>query len=253
MLLYRLNVETDTPRKRPKISSSCQGLVKLQETSYSNDNHIISQSPSSNGTKKGISKCVDFKVKDIKLTNVKSELDRGIKNFSSPKIAKDVRPKAEGQASEKKWPHLLAQREKLKELKKERYNKFRDSSEKYVLEKCKRIQFSQDYKSNKIIKEPLESRRRMINFKILGESRETLQKLVEEDVFSLDSNTLKTKQEKKECLEGSQFSLNLTRHKSEHLFSDSTYKQTVHEWEGKYHEHQRSNDSSSSENLTKVR
>ncbi|XP_033293869.1 transcriptional protein SWT1 isoform X3 [Orcinus orca] len=249
--LKRLNVETDTPRKRPKISSSSQGLVKLQETSYSNDNQIISQSPSSNGTKNGISKCVDFKVKDIKLTNVKSELDHGIKNFSSPKIAKDVRPKAEGQASEKKWPHLLAQRKKMKELKKERYNKFRDSSEKYVLEKCKRIQFSQDYKSNKIIKEPLESRRRMINFKILGESCETLQKLVEEDVFSLDSNTLKTKQEKKECLEGSQFSLNLTRHKSEHLFSDSTYKQTVREWEGKYHEHQRSNDSSSSENLTK--
>ncbi|XP_028344241.1 transcriptional protein SWT1 isoform X2 [Physeter macrocephalus] len=246
--LKRLNVETDTPRKRPKISFSSQGLVKLQETSYSNDNQIISQSPSSNGTKKGISKCVDFK--DIKLTNVKSELDHGIKNFSSPKIAKDVRPKAEGQASEKKWPHLLAQREKMKELKKERYNKFRDSSEKYVLEKCKRIQFSQDYKSNKIIKEPLESRRRKINFKILGESRETLQKLVEENVFSLDSNKLKTKQEKKECLEGSQVSLNLTRHKSEHLFSDSTYKQTVREWEGKYHEHQRSNDSSSSENLT---
>ncbi|XP_066885593.1 transcriptional protein SWT1 isoform X2 [Kogia breviceps] len=243
-----LNVETDTPRKRPKISSSSQGLVKLQETSYSNDNQIIFQSPSSNGTKKGISKCVDFK--DIKLTNVKSELDHGIKNFSSPKIAKDVRPKAEGQTSEKKWPHLLAQREKMKELKKERYNKFRDSSEKYVLEKYKRIQFSQDYKSNKIIKEPLESRRRKINFKILGESRETLQKLVEENVFSLDSNNLKTKQEKKECLEGSQVSLNLTRHKSEHLFSDSTYKQTVREWEGKYHEHQRSNDSSSSENLT---
>ncbi|KAJ8794809.1 hypothetical protein J1605_018802 [Eschrichtius robustus] len=248
--LKRLNVETDTPRKRPKLSSSSQGLVKLQETSYSNDNQIISQSPSSNGTKKGISKCIDFKVKDIKLTNVKSELDHGIKNFSSPKIAKDVRPKAEGQASEKKWPHLLAQREKMKELKKERYKKFRDSSEKYVLEKCKRIQFSQDYKSNKIIKEPLESRRKKINFKILGESRETLQKLVEENVFSLDSNKLKTKQEKKECLEGSQVSLNLTRHKSEHLFSDSTYKQTVREWEGKYHEHQRSNDSSSSEILT---
>ncbi|KAB0395622.1 hypothetical protein E2I00_018040, partial [Balaenoptera physalus] len=250
--LKRLNVETDTPRKRPKLSSSSQGLVKLQETSYSNDNQIISQSPSSNGTRKGISKCVDFKVKDIKLTNVKSELDHGIKNFSSPKIAKDVRPKAEGQASEKKWPHLLAQREKMKELKKERYKKFRDSSEKYVLEKCKRIQFSQDYKSNKIIKEPLESKRRKINFKILGESRETLQKLVEENVFSLDSNKLKTKQEKKECLEGSQVSLNLTRHKSEHLFSDSTYKQTVREWEGKYHEHQGSNDSSSSEILTQM-
>ncbi|XP_057584703.1 transcriptional protein SWT1 isoform X2 [Hippopotamus amphibius kiboko] len=248
--LKRLNVETDTPRKRPKISSSSQGLAKLQETSYSNDNQSISQSPSSNGTKKDISKCVDFKVKDIKLTNVKSKLDHEIKNFSSPKIAKDVKPKAEGQASEKKWPHLLAQREKMKELKKERYNKFRDSSEKYVLEKCKRIQFSQDYSSNKIIKEPLESRRRKISFKIPVKSRETLQKLAEENVFSLDSNKLKTKQKKKECLEGSQVSLNLTGHRSEHLFSDSVYKQTVPEWEGKYHEHQGSNDSSSSEKLT---
>ena len=57
------------------------------------------QSPSTSGTKKDINKYVDFK--DIKLTNVKSKLDHGIKNFSSPKIAKDVKPKAEGQASEK--------------------------------------------------------------------------------------------------------------------------------------------------------
>ena len=104
MLLYRLNVETDPPRKRPKIDSSSQGLVTLQETSYSNNNQIISQSPSSNGTKKDISKCVDFQVKDIKLANVKSKLDHGIKNFSCPKVAKDVKPKAEGQTSEKKKP-----------------------------------------------------------------------------------------------------------------------------------------------------
>uniref|UniRef100_A0A4X1TJQ8 Uncharacterized protein n=1 Tax=Sus scrofa TaxID=9823 RepID=A0A4X1TJQ8_PIG len=245
--LKSLNVETDTPRRRPKISSSSQGLVKLQET-YSNDNQIIMQSPSTSGTKKDINKYVDFK--DIKLTNVKSKLDHGIKNFSSPKIAKDVKPKAEGQASEKKWPHLLAQREKTKELKKERYNKFRDSSEKYVLEKCKRIQFSQDHNSKRIIKEPLASRRRKISFKIPVKSRDTLQKVVEENVFSLYSNKSKTKQERRKCLEDSQVSLNTTRHKSEHLFSDSTYKQTVHEWEGKYHKHQESIVSSSSENLT---
>uniref|UniRef100_A0A8D1TI73 Transcriptional protein SWT1 n=1 Tax=Sus scrofa TaxID=9823 RepID=A0A8D1TI73_PIG len=245
--LKSLSVETDTPRRRPKISSSSQGLVKLQET-YSNDNQIIMQSPSTSGTKKDINKYVDFK--DIKLTNVKSKLDHGIKNFSSPKIAKDVKPKAEGQASEKKWPHLLAQREKTKELKKERYNKFRDSSEKYVLEKCKRIQFSQDHNSKRIIKEPLASRRRKISFKIPVKSRDTLQKVVEENVFSLYSNKSKTKQERRKCLEDSQVSLNTTRHKSEHLFSDSTYKQTVHEWEGKYHKHQESIVSSSSENLT---
>uniref|UniRef100_A0A8C3YR17 Transcriptional protein SWT1 n=1 Tax=Catagonus wagneri TaxID=51154 RepID=A0A8C3YR17_9CETA len=247
--LKGLNVETDAPR-RPKISSSSQGLIKLQETSYSNDNQIISQSPSTSGTKKDVNKCVDIKVKDIKLTNVKSKLDHGIKNFSSPKIAKDVKPKAEGQASEKKWPPLLAQREKTKELKKERYHKFRDSSKKCVLEKCKRIQFSQDYNSNRIIKEPLESRRRKISFKIPVKSRDTLQKVVRENVFGLYSNKSETKQEKRKCLEDSQVSLNTTRHKSEHLFSDSTCKQTIHEWEGKYHEHQESNVSSSSENQT---
>ncbi|XP_055275073.1 transcriptional protein SWT1 isoform X1 [Moschus berezovskii] len=248
--LKRLNVETDPPRKRPKIDSSSQELVTLQETSYSNNNQIISQSPSSNGTKKDTSKCIDFQVKDIKLANVKSKLDHGIKNFSCPKVAKDVKPKAEGQASEKKRPHLLIQRVKMKQFKKERYNKFRDSSEKCASEKCKRIQLSQDCNSSKIIKEPVESRRRRINFKIPVKSCNILQNLVQENVFSLGSNKLKTKQEKKECPEGSQFSLKFTRHRSEYLFSDSTSKQTVREWEGEYHEHQEINDLSSGENLT---
>nr|XP_012591727.1 transcriptional protein SWT1 isoform X3 [Microcebus murinus]XP_012591733.1 transcriptional protein SWT1 isoform X3 [Microcebus murinus]XP_012591735.1 transcriptional protein SWT1 isoform X3 [Microcebus murinus] len=248
--LKRLNVEIETPRKRPKISSSSEGPTKLQEASYSND-QIISQSPSSNGTKKDISKCVDLKLKDIKLTNVRSKFDHGIKNLSSSKIANDVKPKAESQANEKKWPHVLAQREKMKELKKERNNKFRDSSEKYVLEKFKRNQFSQEYNSNKIIKEHFESRRRKISFKIPIKSCDSLQRLVEENVFNLDFSKSETKQEGKECPESSQISLNLTRHKTQHLFSDSTYKQTVHEWKGKYHrEPQESNDSNSSENLT---
>nr|XP_045365182.1 transcriptional protein SWT1 [Camelus bactrianus] len=217
--LKRLTIETDTPRKRPRISSSSQGPVKLQETSYSNDSKIISQSPSPNGTRKDTNKCVDLKV--IKLTNVRSKLDH-VKNFNSPRIAKDVKPKAEGQPSEKKWPSLLAQWEKMKELKKERHNKFRDGSEKYVLEKYKGIQFSQDYNSNKIIKEPLESRRSKISFKIPVKSHNTLQKLVEENVFSLDSNKSKAKQENTGCQEGAQVSLNLTRHKSEHLFESLT-------------------------------
>ncbi|KAL4673876.1 hypothetical protein H8959_017810 [Pygathrix nigripes] len=247
----RLSVEIDTLRRRPKISSSSQRPVKLQEASYSNDNQIISQSPSSNGTKKDIHKCVDFKHKDIKLTNARSKLDRGIKSLSSPKIASDVKLKAEGQASENKWSHLLVQREKMKELKKERNNKFRDNSEKCVLEKWKRNQFSQDYNSNKIMKEPLESRRQKINFKIPIKSRDTLQKLVEENVFNLDSNKLKTKQEEKEYLESSQVSLNVTRQKTEHLLSDFTSKRSVHEWKQKHHyDHQESNDSHSSENLT---
>uniref|UniRef100_A0A452S4X3 Transcriptional protein SWT1 n=1 Tax=Ursus americanus TaxID=9643 RepID=A0A452S4X3_URSAM len=246
VLLYRLNIETDPPGRRPKISSSSQGPVKLPEASYSNANQIISQS-SSHGTKKDLSKCVDFK--DIKLRNVRSKPDHGIKNLSSPKMAKYVKPKTEVPASEKQWPHVLAQREKVKELKEKKHKKFRDSSEKCVLEKCKRIHFSQDYNSNKIIKEPLESRRRKISFKIPVKSRDTVQKLVEENVFTLESNKSKTKQEKKEGLEGSQVSLNLIRHKSERLFSDPTSKQAVHECKGKnHHEHQES-DSSSRENL----
>nr|XP_012299905.1 transcriptional protein SWT1 isoform X4 [Aotus nancymaae] len=249
--LKRLNIEIDTLGKIPKISSSSQGPIKLQEASYSNDNQIISQSPSSNGTKKDICKCVDFKPKDIKLTNARSKLDHEIQSLSSPKIASDVKPKAEGQASENKWSHLLIQREKMKELKKERNNKFRDTSEKRVLEKWKRNQFSQDYNSNKMIKELLESRRQKISFKIPIKSRDTLQKLVEENVFRLDSNKSKTKQEEKKYLESSQVSLNVTRQKTEQLLSDSTYKETVHEWKQKHHyDHQESNDSCSSENLT---
>ncbi|XP_028707242.1 transcriptional protein SWT1 isoform X6 [Macaca mulatta] len=249
----RLSVEIDTLRRRPKISSSSQRPIKLQEASNSNDNQIISQSPSSNGTKRDIHKCVDFKHKDIKLTNARSKLDHGIKSLSSPKIASDVKLKAEGEASENKWSHLLVQREKMKELKKERNNKFRDNSEKCVLEKWKRNQFSQDYNSNKIMKEPLESRRQKISFKIPIKSHDTLQKLVEENVFNLDSNKLKTKQEEKEYLESSQVSLNVTRQKTEHLLSDFTYKQTVHEWKRKHHYgRQESNDSHSSENLTQM-
>ncbi|XP_054103775.1 transcriptional protein SWT1 isoform X4 [Callithrix jacchus] len=251
--LKRLNIKIDILRKRPKISSSSQGPIKLQEASYSNDNQIISQGPSSNGTKKDIRKCVDFKPKDIKLTNARSKFDPEIKSLSSPQIASDVKPKAEGQASENKWSHLLIQREKMKELRKETDNKFRGNSEKCVLEKWKRNQFSQDYNSNKMIKEPLESRRRKISFKIPIKSRDTLQKLVEENVFSLDSNKSKTKQEEKQYLESSQVSSTVTRQKTEQLLSDSTYKETVHEWKRKHHyDHQKSNDSCSSENLIQM-
>eukprot|EP00071_Canis_lupus_P043125 XP_022276682.1 transcriptional protein SWT1 isoform X5 [Canis lupus familiaris] len=241
--LKRLSVETDPPRRRPKISYSSQGPVKLQEASYSSVNQIISQNLSSHGTKKEPNKYVDFK--DIKLTSVRSKPDHGIKNFSSPKMAKDVQPKTEVQASEKQWPPVFPQGEKVKELKKERHKKFRDSSEKCVLEKCKRIHFPQDYNSNKLIKE---SRRRKISFKIPVKSHDTLQKLIEENVFSLESNKSKTKQEKKEALESSQVSLNLTRHESEHLFSDSMSKQAAHEWKGKSHHEDRESDSSSREN-----
>ncbi|XP_019491113.1 PREDICTED: transcriptional protein SWT1 isoform X2 [Hipposideros armiger] len=245
--LKRLNIDTETPRKRPKVYSSPQGPINLQEASYSNDNQIIPQSSPSNGTKEAMSKCVDLK--DIKLTNVRRTLDHGIKYLSSSKIPKDMKPKAESHASDKKCPHSLAQREKMKELKKGRHSKSRDNSEKCVLEKCKRIQLFQDCNSNTIVKEPFESRRK-ISFKIPIKSRDIHQKLVEENVFSLNSNKSKTKQKKKECLESTQVSLNLTRHKSKHLSSDSTYKQSVREWKGKYHEHQESNDSSSGENPT---
>ncbi|XP_033618030.1 transcriptional protein SWT1 isoform X2 [Fukomys damarensis] len=237
--LKRLNLETDVSRKRPELSSSSQGPIKLQEASSLNNNQFISQS-TSDGTR-NYRKC-----KEIKLINVTHKLSHGIKYLNNPKITKDMKPKVEGQTREKKWPHRLVQTEMMKELKRER-NKFRDNSEKC---KCKKNQFSQDYNSNKIIHEPFDSRKK-ISFKIPVKSCNTLQKLVEENVFNLVSDKVKTKQEAREFPEGSQVSLNLTRHKAENLLLDSTYKQTVRDHKRRnYHEHQESNDSSSKENLT---
>ncbi|XP_013377121.1 PREDICTED: transcriptional protein SWT1 isoform X2 [Chinchilla lanigera] len=237
--LKRLNVEIDMSRKRPKISSSSQGPSKLQEASSSTNNQIISQS-TSNGTKKL------KRLKEIKFINVTSKLDHGIKCLTDPETLKDTKSKMEDQPRAKEWSHLLAQTEKMKELKRGR-NKFRDSSEKC---KHKKNQFSQDCDSNKIIHEPFDSRTSKISFKIPVKSCNTLQKLVEENVFNLASNKVKTKQEARGFPEGSQVSLNLTRHKAERLLLDSTYKQTLCEQKRKNLEHQESNDSSSKENLT---
>uniref|UniRef100_G3TXG1 Uncharacterized protein n=1 Tax=Loxodonta africana TaxID=9785 RepID=G3TXG1_LOXAF len=88
--LKRFSIATEISRKRPKTSSSSHGPIELQETSFSSDNEIISQSPSSNGTKTNITKCADFKTKGIKLTNIRSKLDHELKNLSGPKIVKDV-------------------------------------------------------------------------------------------------------------------------------------------------------------------
>ncbi|KAM5237776.1 LOW QUALITY PROTEIN: transcriptional protein SWT1 [Ctenodactylus gundi] len=232
-----LNVEVDVSKKSPKIISS-QGPTKLQEELYSNNNQIVLQSPS-NETKK-----------DSKPQDAKCKLNHGTNRPCSSKITKDVKPKVEGQVKEKKQPHLLVQKEKMKELKKERSNKFRDSFERYALEKCRKNQFSQDSSSNQIIKEPYESRKRKISFKIPVKSCNTLQKLVEENVFSSVSNKLKTKQKANKYPESLQVSLNLTRHKTEHVVSDSTCKWTIAKWKGEHHhEHQDSNDSSSKGNL----
>lgn len=243
MLLCRLNVEVDTPRKRPKFSSSTQGPTKLQVTSYSNNNQVTSQSCSSNGTK-------DTKLKDSKLTNVGSKLDYEIKKHRTIKITKDMKSKAEGQTKEKNWPHSLIQ-ENMKELKKEKNNKLRDSSEE--LEKCKKNQFPQNYNFSDINKEPLESGRKKISFKIPKKSSSILQKHVGENVFNADSSKSKIKQGERECLKSSQMSLDLNRHKAGNLFSDSTCKQAVCEGKRKeHHEPPEINSSDSKENRTQV-
>lgn len=243
MLLYRSNVEVDTPRKRPKFSSSTVGPTKLQVTSYSNNNQVTSQSCSSNGIK-------DTKLKDSKLTNIGSKLDYEIKKHHSIKITKDTKSKAEGWTKEKNWPHSLIQ-ENMKEFKKEKNSKLRDSSEE--LEKYKTNQLPQNYNFNSIIKEPFDSGRKKISFKIPKKSSGTIQKLVKGNVFSVDSRKSKNKQEKKECLKSSQTSLDLTRHKAGNLFTDSTCKQTVCEGKRKgLHEHPEVNSSDSKENHTQV-
>ncbi|XP_028631607.1 transcriptional protein SWT1 [Grammomys surdaster] len=231
--LKRLNVEVGMPKKRPKFSSS------TQVASYLNNNQITSHSCSSNGTK-------DTKLKDCKLRNVGSKLDYEIKKHSHIKITKDLKSKAEGQTKEKNWPSLLIQK-KMKELKKEKTNK--DSSEE--LEKCKKNQLPQNYNFSTITKEPFESGRKKISFKIPKKSSSALQKPVEENIFSIDYSKSKIKQEEKEHLQSHQMSLNLAKHKTENLFSDSTHKQTVGEQLRKYHcEHQKMNGSDSQENHT---
>lgn len=243
MLLYRLNVEVDTPRKRPKFSSSTEGPTKLQVTSYSNNNQVTSQSCSSNGTK-------DTKLKDSKLTNTGSKLDYEIKKHHSIKITKDTKSKAEGWTKEKNWPHSLIQ-ENMKEFKKEKNSKLRDSSEE--LENYKKNQLPQNYNFNNMIKEPFDSGRKKISFKIPKKPPGAIQKVVKGNVFSVDSRKSKNKPEKKECLKSSQTSLDLTRHKAENLFSASTCKQTVCEGERKdLHEHPEVNSSDSKENRTQV-
>ncbi|KAH0503554.1 Transcriptional protein SWT1, partial [Microtus ochrogaster] len=240
---YRSNVEVDTPRKRPKFSSSTEGPTKLQVISYSNNNQVTSQSCSSNGTK-------DTKLKDSKLTNMGSKLDYEIKKHHSIKITKDTKSKAEGWTKEKNWPHSLIQ-ENMKEVKKEKNSKLRDSSEE--LEKYKKNQLPQNYNFNNIIKEPFDSGRKKISFKIPQKPSGAIQKLVKGNVFSVDSRKSKNKQEKKECLKSSQTSLDLTRHKAGNLFSASTCKQTVCEGERKdLHEHPEVNSSDSKENCTQM-
>ncbi|XP_076797441.1 transcriptional protein SWT1 isoform X5 [Arvicanthis niloticus] len=228
--LKRLSVEVGMPKKRPKFSSS------TQVASYLNNNQITSHSCSSNGTK-------DTKLKDCKLTNLGSKLDYEVKNHSHIKITKDMKSKAEGQTKEKNWPSLLIQK-KMKELKKEKNNI--DNSEE--LEKCKKNQLPQNYNFSGIIKGPFESGRKKISFKIPKKSSSTLQKLVEENIFSIDSSKSKIKQEEKEHLQNHQMSLNLAKHKTENLFSDSTHKQTV--GERLHREHQETNGSDSQENHT---
>ncbi|GAB1285530.1 Transcriptional protein SWT1 [Apodemus speciosus] len=229
--LKRLNVEVGMPKKRPKFSSS------TQVASYLNNNQITSHSCSSNGTK-------DTKLKDCKLTNIGSKLDYEIKNHSRIKITKDMKSKAEGQTKEKNWSSLLIQK-KMKELKKE---KNKDSSEE--LEKCKKNQLPQNYNFSNINKEPFESGRKKISFKIPKKSSSTPQKLVEENIFSMDSGTSKRiKQEEKGHLQSHQKSVKLARHKTENLFSESTHKETVCERIRKYHrEHQETSGSDSKEN-----
>lgn len=229
--LKRLNVEVDMPKKRSKFSSS------TQVASYLNNNQITSHSCSSNGTK-------DTKLKDCKLTDIGSKLDYEIKNHSRIKITKDMKSKAEGQTKEKNWPSLLIQK-KMKELKKEKH---KDSSEE--LEKCKKNQLPQNYNFSNINKEPFESGRKKISFKIPKKSSSTPQKLVEENIFSMDSSTSKRiKPEEKGHLQSHQKSLKLARHKTENLFSESTHKETVCERIRKYHrEHQETSGSDSKEN-----
>lgn len=192
LLLSRLKVETDDVlRKRPTILASSQGPVKLQDVPHSSSSLSISQGPSLNGVEKDIIRGLDFKPKDTELASSRSKLDSGIK---SPQ---DVKPKAEGLARGRNWPHGLATKGLRKEPKLVQLSRARDSSGRCILEKCKKIQFAQGCSSDKLTQEPLPAQRRKIHFRIPIRTRNPLQRLMKENAFISEAHESKAEEEEK--------------------------------------------------------
>ncbi|XP_074078325.1 transcriptional protein SWT1 isoform X1 [Macrotis lagotis] len=221
--LQRLDEETGTQKKKQKISSfSSQEPATLQKKSFDD-----SQSTPEKKIKK-----YDFKQEDVKLKSENNKNDYDPKSSNNLTFTTNTQSKSEAPTCEKKWPHCLAQREKIKALKKrEKINKVKDNLGKPSLEKNIKDEFANEGNSKALSKEVLDPERSKISFKIATKSFGTVQKLVEDNVLNSKFNKPKPSCEKKESLQNQP---SFSKHKIKHLSpSDSSYKSSVCKWREK--------------------
>uniref|UniRef100_F6SGM8 Transcriptional protein SWT1 n=1 Tax=Monodelphis domestica TaxID=13616 RepID=F6SGM8_MONDO len=232
--LQRLDIETGTQKKKQKISSfSSQEPDRLQKKLF-DDSQSTSHSQSLNRTEKEIKKYVALKHEDVKSKSENNQSNCDLKSSSSLTCNKKAQSKSEAPTSERKWPHYLAQREKLKALKKrEKNNKVKDNLGKPVLEKYIKDEFAKECSSKALNKEALESERCKISFKVATKSCGTLRKPIENNVFDSKFPKPKPTCEKKETLQNPP---NFSKHKVKHLLpSVTSYKSSDCKWKEKYH------------------
>ncbi|XP_043856626.1 transcriptional protein SWT1 isoform X2 [Dromiciops gliroides] len=231
--LQRLDVETGTQKKRQKISSfSSQEPETPQKKSF-DDSQSTSHSQSLSRTKKEIQK-YDFKHEDVKLKNENHQKDYDLKSSNSVTYTRDSHSKSETPVCERKWPHYLAQREKLKGIKKkEKISKVKDNVAKPLLEKDIKDELAKKCNSKTLNKEAPEPERCRISFRVAAKSCGTIQKPVPNNVFDSKFHKPKPSCEKKEVLQNSP---GFSRHKVKHLLpSDSSYKSSDCKWKEKCH------------------
>ncbi|XP_036610453.1 transcriptional protein SWT1 isoform X2 [Trichosurus vulpecula] len=231
--LQRLDVETGTQKKKQKISSfSSQEPNRLEKKSF-DDSESTFHSQSLSRSEKEIQK-YDFKHEDVKLKSENNRSDYDLKSSNSLMFTKNAQSKSEAPTGERKWPHYLAQREKMKGLKKrEKMNKVKNNIGKPSLEKYVKDEFAKECNSQALSKEALEPERSRISFKVATKSRGTLQKVVDGNVLNSKFHKPKPSCEKKESLQNPP---SLSRHKVKHISSsDSSYKSSDCKWREKCH------------------
>lgn len=172
----RLCIEADDIlRKRSKVTAASQGPIKHQEASHSATGPGISQSPVSNGTKKGLGRWLELKPRDTQLANTRRKLDSGIQVLSTPKGPETLKPKADCLTRE--------QHSVTKEAKLERLSRAPVGYGRCMWDKGQRMHSAKDCHPDLLGQEPLDPRRKKINFRIPLRSRNSLPKLVEESTF----------------------------------------------------------------------
>ncbi|XP_051854737.1 transcriptional protein SWT1 [Antechinus flavipes] len=231
--LQRLDAETGIQKKKQKISSFSSQEPDRHQKKLCDDSQSTSHSHSLSRTDKEIQK-YDFKYEDVKL---KSENNRDLKSSNSLTLTKSAQSHVESQTGERKWPHHLSQREKMKGWqKREKSIKVKDNLGKSSLENYSKDEFAKECNSKNLSKETLGPERCRISFKVATKSSSTLQKVVQDNVFNSKFHKSKPSCEKKESLP------NPLRHKGKLSPSDSSYKSSDRggKWREKGHPDQAS-------------